>query len=226
MFKIQSSAILVPSFCATLLLAGCGSALNGGSPGASASGDVASATQAGVAPGIAGKPLLSVRIDEAYSFRPAVSVPAGATIIRFSIANKPSWATFDEATGILAGTPTLADVGTYHDILIGASTAAGAAYLPAFDLSVTQWATGAALVSWMPPGANTDGSALTDLSGFIIHFGRSADQLTRLVRIADDSISSFQIEDLTAGPWYFAVSAVNGAGVQSALSTIGYKSVE
>lgn len=172
---------------------------------------------------ITGDPIPAVLVAESYDFEPRVSPIADS--VRFTIQNLPSWASFDEATGRLTGTPTSADVGTYRNIVIGASDTSGSAFLPAFDVSVTQSANGTALVSWQPPLKNTDGSALTDLSGFKIRVGRSASKLTRQIDITNPGISSLVIEELSAGPWYFAVIAVNSKGIQSALSAVRSKVV-
>ena len=56
----------------------------------------------------------------AYSFTPTASDPDGNTLT-FSIANKPSWATFNTGTGRLQGTPSAGDVGTTTGIVISVS---------------------------------------------------------------------------------------------------------
>ncbi len=44
--------------------------------------------------------------------------------LTFEIANKPDWATFDTTTGVLSGTPTDADVGSYGRVRISVSDTA------------------------------------------------------------------------------------------------------
>ncbi len=89
-------------------------------------------------PAISGTPPTTVAEDAAYTFTPTASdVDVGDTLT-FSITNKPSWASFDTATGALTGTPTNADVGTTTGIVITATdTSLATASLPAFDLQVT-----------------------------------------------------------------------------------------
>ncbi len=70
------------------------------------------------APTISGTPPTTVQATTAYSFTPTASDPDGQTLT-FSIANPPSWATFNTATGQLAGTPPGA--GTYSNIIITVS---------------------------------------------------------------------------------------------------------
>jgi mannan endo-1,4-beta-mannosidase len=64
------------------------------------------------------------------------SAPAGQPV-GYSIQNKPTWATFNTATGALQGTPRAADVGKYPNVVISASDGASTASLPAFNITVT-----------------------------------------------------------------------------------------
>ncbi|MDS0260263.1 tandem-95 repeat protein [Haloarcula sp. S1CR25-12] len=76
--------------------------------------------------------------DSVYSFTPtAVDVDAGDAVT-FTITNRPPWATFDTATGEIAGTPTNDDVGAYGGIEITATDTAGeTATLGPFGIDVT-----------------------------------------------------------------------------------------
>ena len=87
------------------------------------------------APTITGTPAITVDEDSAYSFTPTAADPDGDALT-FSIANKPSWATFDTATGTLSGTPGNADVGTTGGIVITVSDGDLAVTLPAFTVTV------------------------------------------------------------------------------------------
>jgi VCBS repeat-containing protein len=90
------------------------------------------------APLMSGTPSTSIAEGASYSFTPTVSdVDVGDTLA-FSIVNQPSWASFDSATGILAGVPTNSDVGTTNAIVITVSDNAGAtSSLSAFNLNVS-----------------------------------------------------------------------------------------
>ena len=61
---------------------------------------------------------------------PTASDPDGDELT-FSIANKPDWASFDAATGLLNGTPPPAAVGTNSDITISVSDGQATASLAA-----------------------------------------------------------------------------------------------
>ncbi|AQT59139.1 fibronectin type III domain-containing protein [Cellvibrio sp. PSBB023] len=88
------------------------------------------------APVISGTPATSVDQDVAYSFIPTASDVDVGDALTFSITNKPSWASFNPATGALTGTPTGADVGTTTGIVISVSDGTLSASLPAFTLEV------------------------------------------------------------------------------------------
>ncbi|MEO0425138.1 MAG: putative Ig domain-containing protein, partial [Pseudomonadota bacterium] len=71
-------------------------------------------------PEIMGNPPAEVVVGEPYSFDPVASDPDGDDLA-FSIVNAPGWASFDTATGSLAGTPSEADQGVYSGIVITVS---------------------------------------------------------------------------------------------------------
>ncbi|HEX7114284.1 MAG TPA: putative Ig domain-containing protein [Steroidobacter sp.] len=176
------------------------------------------------APTISGQPGTTVAVGEAYSFQPSANDPDGDDLT-FSIENAPSWTSFDASTGRLSGTPGEEDIATYEGITITVSDGSQSATLGPFSITVTEMGTGTATVSWTPPTTNTDGSALTDLSGFEVRYGRSESDLSRTVEIDNPSVNRYVIENLTSGTWYFAVAAVNRAGVAGPLSNVGSKTI-
>jgi hypothetical protein len=88
------------------------------------------------APTLSGTPPSAVTAAVAYSFMPTAVDPDGDALT-FSIANKPSWATFTASTGRLYGTPTTAHVGLYSNITISASDGKTTTTMPAFALTVS-----------------------------------------------------------------------------------------
>jgi hypothetical protein len=85
---------------------------------------------------ISGSPETSAVEDVAYVvFTPTVSDLAD--VESFSIQNKPSWATFNQATGKLEGTPTNEDVGDHTSIIISVTDGNETSTLPPFNISVT-----------------------------------------------------------------------------------------
>lgn len=175
-------------------------------------------------PKISGTPITSVAVNNAYSFTPTASDPLGAKLT-FSINTKPSWTTFDATTGRLAGTPAAANVGTTSNIIIKASNGTASASLAPFSLSVTQIGTGTATLSWQAPTQNTDGSALTNLAGYMIEYGTSPSALSQTIKVANPGLVTYVISNLSPGTWYFGTLAYTTTGMQSALSALKSKTI-
>lgn len=175
-------------------------------------------------PTIQGQPSTSVLAGQAYNFRPTANDPNGDTIT-FTAANLPNWASFSQTTGAVTGTPNSSNVGTYSGITITVSDGTASASLTAFAITVTDVASGSATVSWTPPTQNSDGTALTNLSGYRITYGRSASVLDRSLSLNNPSLSSAVVDNLSSGTWYFSVSAVNSQGASSSPSNVASKTI-
>lgn len=173
-------------------------------------------------PTISGSPATSVNVGSSYSFTPTASDPEGATLA-FSIQNRPSWATFSTTTGRLSGTPTAA--GTTSSIVISVSDGTTSVALPAFSIAANSVTLGSATLSWVAPTQNTDGSSLTNLAGYRIAYGTSASALNQTIDISNPSLTTYVVDDLAAGTWYFAVKAYTSAGAESALSNVASKTI-
>jgi len=191
---------------------------------ATATAATATAAVANRPPVISGSSATSVVAGTAYAFTPTASDPDGQKLT-FSVMGAPAWASFNSATGALAGTPGAGAVGLTEGIVITASDGAAYASLPAFSLAVVQVATGSATVSWLPPTQRTDGSALTNLAGYNIRIGTSATALNQTITLNSPGLTSYMIEGLTPATWYFSVSAVDAMGVESTNSNIGSKKI-
>ena len=200
-----------------LVLAGCG----GGSTGATSPPVVGGQN---LRPQISGSPPASISAGLSYSFQPSASDQNGDNLT-FTIANQPAWISFNATTGRLTGTPTLADVGTYGNIVISVSDGIDTTTLRAFSIAVTQISTGSATISWVPPTENTDGSALTTLAGFRIYYGTSVGNLSQTVTITNPGITTYMVENLGAGTWYFKIRAYATDGVESAPSNTASKTI-
>jgi hypothetical protein len=170
-------------------------------------------------PTISGTPQGTVYAGSAYAFRPTAADSDGDTLT-FSIANRPAWASFNTATGQLSGTPMSASAGTYSNIVVKVSDGNASASLAAFSITVNDELIGAASLTWEPPTTNTDGSALTNLAGYRIVYGASAAHLTQTIQVANAGISTYVVEDLAPGTYYFAVRAYTSKGLESADSNV------
>lgn len=84
---------------------------------------------------------------------------------------------------------------------------------------------GRATLAWVAPSLNNDGSALTELAGYRISYGRSPDELDRSIVIDSASVLECAIEQLDAGTWYFAVVAYNAYGLEGPKSNVAAKTV-
>lgn len=177
------------------------------------------------APQIKGLPVTSLRANQPYTFLPTASDPDGDKLT-FTIQNKPAWATFDAASGMLVGTPSSSYTGRFPGIRIVASDGKSTTELPAFDITVVATATnGSATLAWQPPTENVDGTPLTNLAGYVIRYGTSLTTLTQEVRIANPGITTSVVENLAPATWYFTVSAFTTTGVESSASDPGSKNI-
>lgn len=178
------------------------------------------------APVLSGTPSTTAIAAEPYAFTPTASDTDGDRLT-FSISGKPVWASFDSATGKLAGTPSSTQVGTtYSGIVISASDGQATTSLPSFSIRVDLPAQRSVTLSWQAPTKNEDGTTLTDLAGFEVHYGQVAGQYTETVSLPSASLTSVTIEDLAPATWYFAVKAVNSSGVLSSFSNEAWKTVD
>lgn len=173
-------------------------------------------------PSISGTPATSVNVSAAYNFQPTGSDPEGATLA-WSIQNRPSWATFSTTTGRLSGTP--GGAGTFANIVISVSDGTTSVSLPAFTITATSTTLGSATLSWQAPTQNTDGSTITNLAGYRIVYGTSAGSLTQIIEVANPSVTSYVVDQLTAATWYFAVKAYSSNGTESSQSNVASKTI-
>lgn len=88
-------------------------------------------------PTISGNPETSVTVGSSYRFTPSAADPDGDSL-SFSVANLPSWLSFNTATGTLSGTPGLDAVGSYNDLVISVTDGYLTASLQAFSIVVSE----------------------------------------------------------------------------------------
>jgi hypothetical protein len=205
---------------------------------------------------ISGTPATSVAATRYYGFQ-SWATDTDSKALTYSIANKPTWATFDTKYGHLYGVPSAANVGKYSNIVITASDGVSKASLPAFAITVTGSSgstgstggsgstggtggttggtggstgggttTGAATVNWHPPTQNTNGSTITNLAGYTIVYGTNKSNLTSSVKLANPGLTSYVVENLSAGTYYFGVTAYNSAGGASTVSSVVSKTIK
>lgn len=192
-----------------LVLAACG---DGGNE--AAYHEAIGETEANTPPTISGKPLSTAVVTGPYSFAPDAH-DADGDVVTFRIQGKPVWASFSEATGVLAGTPGIEHIGEYDSIVISVTDGALEAKLEAFGITVQAAATGSAVVSWAAPTQNTDGTPLTDLAGYKLYWGTSPGEYTGSIAIDNPGLTTYVVENLVPATYYFVVTAVNADGAES-----------
>jgi Putative Ig domain len=174
-------------------------------------------------PVLSGKPAATAAVGSAYSFQPTARDPNGMKLT-FTIWGKPAWLHFDNSTGRLYGTPTAANVGKYGPMGISATDGYYTSSLPGFAVTVPSG--GASLppasvtIAWTPPTENTNGSTLTNLAGYHIYYGTTQSNLNKVVDITNPGLATYVLSNLTSGTWYFALTSVNSAGVESVRSSV------
>ncbi len=181
-----------------------------------------SCTNNNIAPTITGTPNTTVLANTLYSFTPIASDANGDTLA-YTITNKPTWATFNTATGELRGTPTTAN--SYANIVISVSDGTASVSLAAFTITV-QPSTGNAVLSWTKPTQNTDGSTLTDLTGYVIYYGTSTSTLTSSMTVSGGDTLTATIDGLPTGiTYYFAIASVSASGGEGNKSNPASKTI-
>lgn len=126
----------------------------------------------------------------------AVIMSAGLAACGGSGSANPAAATGNEFTGSVATAGATSTVGTSN---------------PA-DKSVT--------LSWSPPTENSNGTSLTNLAGYTLHYGTSSEDYTGSIEITSPTQTSYVVSDsnFPRGTYYFAISAYNAQQVSSSYS--------
>lgn len=177
------------------------------------------------APLISGTPPSTATVGVEYTFMPSVLDPDG-DVLAFTMSYPPPGSTFSDTTGAFAWTPTATQVGTRSQMAINVSDGRGGiASLPFGQVNINPApvVVKSATLSWTPPTQNTDGTSLTNLAGYRIYYGASATALVQTIEIKNASMASYVVENLTAGKWFFAVTAFNADGKESAMSNVASK---
>jgi hypothetical protein len=72
-----------------------------------------------------------------------------------------------------------------------------------------------AALSWQAPTKNVDGSSAS-ISGYKIYYGTAPKTYTQTASVSGASTVQRTIALTTSGTWYFAISAVDAQGAESA----------
>ena len=73
-------------------------------------------------------------------------------------------------------------------------------------------------LGWVAPTQNSNGTPITDLAGYKIHYGTASENYTKVVAVSNPSISRYVMDSLESGTYFFAITAYNSKGIESTLS--------
>ncbi len=149
---------------------------------------------------------------------PAVSLAgnAGSDMGIFRV----SWANDRGGQGIASGTDSWQTASIALElgenvITVTAEDTAGATTSRSIVVNRESGQTGSASLSWAAPTARTDGSPLTNLTGYKIFYGRMSGIYDYQIDISNAGILTYVIENLASGDWYFALTAYDSEGIES-----------
>jgi hypothetical protein len=83
--------------------------------------------------------------------------------------------------------------------------------------------TGSAFLSWSAPSTDTHGGPVSGLAGYHIYAGSDPDNLSMRGGVSGADSTTFKVSGLGPGTYYFAVTAYDEHGGESAKSNIGRK---
>ncbi len=99
--------------------------------------------------------------------------------------------------------------------------------LAAFSITVraSGSGSGSATLSWTAPTRNSDGSTLSNLAGYRIVYGTSSSALDRTIQVNNPGLTTYVVQNLTPGTYYFAVRSYSSTGVESSNSSVASKTI-
>lgn len=78
--------------------------------------------------------------------------------------------------------------------------------------------TGSVTLSWVAPTERTDGTPLQNLGGYKISYGRMSKVYDYTISIDNPGLTTYVVEGLKPGSWYFALVAYDTEGLESDFS--------
>jgi len=105
-----------------------------------------------------------------------------------------------------------------NTITITAADSAGATASETVVIKRESETAGSVTLNWEPPTTREDGTPLTDLAGYYIHYGRMSETYDYEIKIENPGVVTYVVENLASGTWYFALSAYDSAGLESNFS--------
>ncbi|HEX2139112.1 MAG TPA: Ig-like domain-containing protein [Woeseiaceae bacterium] len=142
-----------------------------------------------------------------------------------------SWSSDKGQTGTASGTSSWTvdqvplELGA-NTITVTATDAAGDSRSDTIVINRESTGTGSTTLSWEAPTQRTDGTALTDLAGYTIHYGRMSGVYDYQIDINTPGVATYVVENLVPGDWYFSLSAYDSSGLESDLSNEAHRQIQ
>ena len=102
-----------------------------------------------------------------------------------------------------------------NTIIVSATDVTGKSSTDKLTVNRESTSAGSATLSWNPPVQRTDGTPLTNLAGYKIFYGRMSGIYDYQIDINNPGISTYVVENLVSGDWYFALTAYDSQGLES-----------
>ncbi len=145
------------------------------------------------------------------SASPRGVAPGGTTTLSWTAANVTTCTASGGWSGSrpLTGTETTPGLNSDQTYQLSCSGSGGNA------LAMTTVTLRTAVLSWTAPTQNVDGSALTNLAGYKVYWGTTPLTYSSSASVSGAGTTSYTT-NLAPGTWYFAVSALDSTGGESA----------
>ena len=119
-----------------------------------------------------------------------------------------------------------ADANTNLTVKYIQTSSAGSLRLQAAALqgaaTVPPTGTGSARLTWVKPTKNTNGTTLTNLTGYKVYWGKTRGAYTNSTIVSSAAATSYTVNSLGSGTWYFVVTTIAGS-VESTQSNVASK---
>jgi len=136
---------------------------------------------------------------------------------------KVAWVNHRGGEGIASGTESwqtesiALELGE-NKITVTAEDTAGTTTSRSIVVNRESGQSGSVTLSWAAPTTRTDGSPLTNLAGYKIYHGRISGIYDYQIDIDSPGVLTYVVENLVSGDWYFALTAYDTEGLESARS--------
>lgn len=151
-----------------------------------------------------------------------VPATADAHVMQCAVAWTPANSCWPSAPASIGPSAALGSLAGTALVWAISGTATSPKWTPVSSLSIapapiptSTTSTGSVAITWTAPTQNVDGTVLTNLASYNLYRGASPTTLIVLKNMPA-AMTSYTDATLTVGTWFYAVSAVNATGQESA----------